>query len=49
MKRLLILVILLGACSVEKLAPLRMSHRGALSAPRRVVVLPVECTPSTTV
>jgi hypothetical protein len=36
----------LAACSVEKLPPIRMVHRGEALAPHRVVVLPTECTPS---
>ena len=34
----------LAACSVEKLPPIRMVHRAASTLPRRVVVLPIECT-----
>ena len=36
---------LVGACSVEKLPPIRMVNRGT-GAPRRAVVLPTECAPS---
>jgi hypothetical protein len=37
----------LSACSVEKLAPIQMVHRGTPGAPvRRVVVLPTECAAS---
>lgn len=42
--RLAIACVALVACSVEKLPPLRMAHRGELPPPRRVAVLPVECT-----
>lgn len=38
--------VMLAACSVEKLPPIRMVHRGASPLPRRVVVLPIECTPA---
>lgn len=37
------IAIVLAACSVEKLPPVRMVHRGVTSKPRRVVVLPTEC------
>jgi hypothetical protein len=40
-------VVLAGACSVEKLPPIRIVHRGT-GAPRRAVVLPTECAPSET-
>lgn len=37
------------ACSVEKLSPLKMVHKGDIAPPRRVVVLPIECQKSRTV
>jgi hypothetical protein len=40
-------VVVAGSCSVEKLPPIRMVHRGT-GAPRRAVVLPTECAPSET-
>ncbi len=36
--------VVLAACSVEKLPPIRMVHRETSALPRRVVVLPIECT-----
>lgn len=32
-----------SACSVERLPPLRVAHRGTIPAARRVIVLPPEC------
>jgi len=37
---------LVGACSVEKMPPIRMVHRGVPMVPKRAAVLPTECTPS---
>lgn len=36
-------VALVAACSVEKMPPVQMVHRGTAPAPKRVVVLPTEC------
>jgi hypothetical protein len=40
-----VLALVVGACSVEKLPPIRMVHRGQ-GTPHRAVILPTECTPS---
>jgi hypothetical protein len=39
-------LLLLAACSVEKLPPIRMVHQAGAAMPRRVVVLPTECAPA---
>lgn len=39
----------LAACSVEKLPPVQMVHRGEGAPAKRVVILPVDCTPVTKV
>lgn len=38
-------IAIFGACSVEKLPPIRMVNRGT-GTPRRAVILPTECAPS---
>ena len=44
--RAAIVAVVLAGCAVEKLPPIRMVHRGSGAMPRRVVVLPTECTDS---
>lgn len=39
---------MVGACSVEKMPPIRMVHRAVPMMPKRATVLPTECTPSET-
>jgi hypothetical protein len=41
-----LLLVMLAACSVEKLPPIRMVHAAGGAMPHRVVVLPTECTAS---
>lgn len=41
-----LLLIVLAGCSVEKLPPIAMVHRGAGAPAHRVVILPTECEPA---
>ena len=41
--RWLVLAVILGSCSVEKLPAIRLVHRGLAETPKRVVVLPTDC------